>query len=415
MRLAAIDCGTHSIRLLISDYDPANPDSRPTDIVRLTQIVGLGQGVDKTGELAPDALARTFAALEEYAAYIREAGCDRIRMVATSASRDATNFFEFSTGVEARLGITPEVISGHEEATLGFRGTLSAHPNLASPVLVVDIGGGSTEFSFGTVGVAGASGSDLPCGSGDSARANSEFGTVAPPADKRGSKESGEYPYEAAPEPNASPTSIQPRRARETNPAHLPDSAKISGTPLLNPHDLQRPRLKAAISMNMGSTRVTERYLRPSENAAGVPSRDAFHEARSFVDGLISEAARTVPLAEARELVGVAGSVTTLTALGLGLDKYDPARINGAVLSSSKLRKLARDLIMMPREEKAALGPMHPKRVDQIAGGVLVWERILAYLEENPGPDSSGKARRDFPVRTSENDILDGIILALAD
>lgn len=330
MRLAVIDCGTHSIRLLISDFDPARPEIPPQEILRRTQIVGLGQGVDRTGQLAPEALTRTFAAVEDYAARIRQAEVDRVRMVATSASRDAENFFEFATGVEARLGTSPAVISGREEATLGFSGAVALHPELGSPALVLDIGGGSTEFSFGS-----------------------------------------------------------------TNQA--------------------KPTLLASASMNMGSTRVTERYLRPSEDSRGVPSREAVAAAEAFIDGLITEAAETVPLAEARELIGVAGSVTTLTALGLGLETYDPARINGAVLSSSEHRKRARELVFMTRAQKAALGPMHPKRVDQIAGGVLVWERVLAYLESQPSPDSGDAPRGSFPVRTSENDILDGLMLALAD
>lgn len=320
MRLAAIDCGTHSIRLLISDV---NQNGHATDVVRLMEIVGLGEGVDRTGHLSRAALDRTFAAVERYVNEIRSHEVKRVRMVATSASRDADNFFEFGTGIEARLGIAPELISGKEEASLGFAGTLSAHTGLEKPVLVVDIGGGSTEFAFGNTA------------------------------------------------------------------------------------------LEDGISRNMGSTRITERYLRPAEDDRGVPSEAAISEAARFIDSQIRQTAAVLPICSAREVIGVAGSVTTLTALELGLKVYDPQRINGAVIPSDRLRQRASALIRMPHEEKRALGPMHPQRVGQIAGGVLIWERILSYLEQRPAAGGD-EPRGSFPVRTSENDILDGIILNLA-
>lgn len=391
MRLAAIDCGTHSIRLLISDFDPAHPEVPPQEILRLTQIVGLGEGVDKTGQLSAAALNRTFAAIEDYAARIRQAEVDRVRMIATSASRDADNFFEFATGVEARLGTSPEVISGHEEASLGFSGAVALHPGLASPALVVDIGGGSTEFSFGTTSVASDSRDATPNSRG--ATPNSRDSESA----------------DAAAKPENTPHETPGETQKSTHSEAAGASGRLVASPAL-----AKAELKAAVSMNMGSTRVTERYLRPAEDSRGVPSEDAIVQASTFIDGLIAEAAETVPLTQTRELIGVAGSVTTLTALGLGLEAYDRSRINGAVLQSSDLRERARDLVRMPRAKKAALGPMHPKRVDQIAGGILVWERILAYLEEHPGPDSGTTPRGNFPVRTSENDTLDGIMLALA-
>ena len=346
-RLAAIDCGTHSIRLLISDV---TLDGRTTDVVRQMRIVGLGEGVDRTHHLSAAALARTFAAVEDYAEMIRQAGAVRVRMVATSASRDADNFAEFAAGVEARLGVAPQVITGHEEASLGFAGTLSAHTGLAAPALVVDIGGGSTEFSLGFPAVPG---------SRSAGGAGAEVGTS-----------DGNFQFEAL------------------------------------------PQLTAAVSMNMGSTRVTERFLRPSEDEFGVPSEEAIAAASDFIDSLIAKAAESVPLASAREVIGVAGSVTTLTALALGLDEYDPARINGAVLDSAQLRKIAHRLIRLPHAEKAKLGPMHPKRVTQIAGGVLVWERILYYLETQPAPQpdpgefntvdtNSGQSEQSAPLKAA--------------
>lgn len=147
MRVAAIDCGTNSIKLLIGERSPEGLRV----VVRDSRVVRLGQGVDSTGELAADALERTFAAVEEFAAVIRAHGvsADRIRFCATSATRDARNAEVFTTGVEARLGIRPEVLSGAEEAALvyaGAVGTAGSHP---APALVVDIGGGSTELVLG--------------------------------------------------------------------------------------------------------------------------------------------------------------------------------------------------------------------------------------------------------------------------
>jgi exopolyphosphatase / guanosine-5'-triphosphate,3'-diphosphate pyrophosphatase len=147
-RVAAIDCGTNSIRLLIAEPDSTG---RLRDVVRTMRIVRLGEGVDRTGEFQSDALARTFAACDEYRSMIDEAGVTLTRFVATSASRDVRNRQTFITGVEERLGVQPEVISGSEEARLSFFGALSALTSDApGPYLVVDIGGGSTEFVLGT-------------------------------------------------------------------------------------------------------------------------------------------------------------------------------------------------------------------------------------------------------------------------
>jgi exopolyphosphatase/guanosine-5'-triphosphate,3'-diphosphate pyrophosphatase len=143
MKVAAIDCGTNTIKLLIGDL--------PDVAVREMRIVRLGQGVDATGRLADEALERTFAAIDEYAGLIAAHEVGRIRFCATSASRDAANADEFVAGVRARLGVDPEVVSGDEEAALAFDGAvrnLRATP--VEPVLVVDIGGGSTELVLGT-------------------------------------------------------------------------------------------------------------------------------------------------------------------------------------------------------------------------------------------------------------------------
>ena len=146
MRVAAIDCGTNSIRLLIADI----VDGQMQEHVRKMRVVRLGQGVDATGRFADDAIERTFAACDLYAARCRELDVERIRFVATSATRDASNRDEFIDGVVQRLGVTPDVISGDEEASLSFLGaTRELHGIEPAPYLVVDIGGGSTEFVLG--------------------------------------------------------------------------------------------------------------------------------------------------------------------------------------------------------------------------------------------------------------------------
>ncbi|MFJ9625517.1 exopolyphosphatase [Streptomyces sp. NPDC101181] len=163
-RVAAVDCGTNSIRLLVADADPAT--GAFTELDRRMTIVRLGQGVDRTGRLAPDALERTFAACREYAGVIGELGAERVRFVATSASRDAENSDEFVRGVRDILGVEPEVITGDQEAQLSFDGAtkeLTGTDRMAKPYLVVDIGGGSTEFVLGSETVAAARSVDIGC------------------------------------------------------------------------------------------------------------------------------------------------------------------------------------------------------------------------------------------------------------
>jgi exopolyphosphatase/guanosine-5'-triphosphate,3'-diphosphate pyrophosphatase len=149
-RVAAFDCGTNSLRLLIADLDPETGGE--TELVREMRIVRLGQGVDRTGRIAPESMARTFAALDEYAALVADHRPERVRFVATSAARDAENAAEFTEGVRQRLGVEPEVIDGDEEARASFAGATRAIGDLPGPVLVVDIGGGSTELILGDRG-----------------------------------------------------------------------------------------------------------------------------------------------------------------------------------------------------------------------------------------------------------------------
>jgi exopolyphosphatase / guanosine-5'-triphosphate,3'-diphosphate pyrophosphatase len=169
-RVAAVDCGTNSIRLLIADVPPEGPH---TDLLRRMEVVRLGQGVDATGRLAPEAIERTRAVLAEYVRQARDLGAERVRMVATSATRDAANRSDFEEMVLATLGQLPDVVTGVEEAELSYLGATAslaaaarAHgsPAPRPPFLVVDIGGGSTEFVLGDAGgVRAARSVDVGC------------------------------------------------------------------------------------------------------------------------------------------------------------------------------------------------------------------------------------------------------------
>jgi exopolyphosphatase/guanosine-5'-triphosphate,3'-diphosphate pyrophosphatase len=315
-RVAAIDCGTNAIRLLIADVSPARREL--ADVQRRMEIVRLGQGVDATGQLAPGALARTLDVLEQYAQTIWEAGATATRMVATSATRDASNAAEFTAGVRAILGVEPEVITGAQEARLSFDGATAelagpGGPAFPGPYLVADIGGGSTEFVTGSLGA-----SEL-----------------------------------------------------------------------------------AAISTDIGCVRLTERHLHDDP-----PTPAQVAAATADIDAAIATAAAAVlsgpgPAAP-RTLVGLAGSVTTVAAIALGLPGYDPQRIHHARITAGQVHEVAQRLLGQTRAQRAAIGSMHPGRVDVIGAGALILDRILTRL---------GFAE----VVASEHDILDGIAWSLAD
>jgi exopolyphosphatase / guanosine-5'-triphosphate,3'-diphosphate pyrophosphatase len=162
-RVTAFDCGTNSLRLLIADLDPGTGEM--TELVREMRIVRLGQGVDRTGRISDESMARTFAALDEYAALVADHHPELMRFCATSAARDAANAAEFMAGVEERLGVVPEVIDGDEEASASFAGVARVLGEAESPVLVVDIGGGSTELILGGSGPTETTAQSLDIGS----------------------------------------------------------------------------------------------------------------------------------------------------------------------------------------------------------------------------------------------------------
>jgi exopolyphosphatase/guanosine-5'-triphosphate,3'-diphosphate pyrophosphatase len=311
-RVGAIDCGTNSIRLLVADVDEQTGGL--TDVLRRMEVVRLGYGVDRTGSIDPEAMRRTLAMAQEYAGQCRELGAVRVRFVATSASRDASNAGEFVAGVQTAFGdyaVVPEVISGDEEAALSFAGAtggLQAH-GIPGPYLVVDLGGGSTEFVRGT------------------------------------------------------------------------------------------DHVEAARSVDIGCVRLTERHLHSDP-----PNHHEIRDAVRDINAAIDLAAERVDLTGIASLVGLAGSVTTVTAHALGLEAYDPARIHLAQLSPDQVLASCEDLIHQTREERAALGFMHPGRVDVIGAGALVWHEVVRRMA------ALGVDR----VVASEHDILDGIALSCA-
>jgi exopolyphosphatase/guanosine-5'-triphosphate,3'-diphosphate pyrophosphatase len=301
MRVAAIDCGTNSIRLLIADIDGGNF----REITREMEVVRLGQGVDKTGAFHPDAIARTLSAVDKYATEIAKRGVEKIRFCATSATRDATNRALFIDGVKERLGIEPEVIAGEVEAALSFQGATKDFDKSQGPFLVIDIGGGSTEFVFGTDSV------------------------------------------------------------------------------------------EAARSMNIGCVRMSERHFTGDQ-----PDPGQIASAIEDIDEAIRQAAKSVPISQAKTVIMVAGTATTIAAAALDLPAYDRYAIHLARISAERAHQISTEFLRETREERAAHGYMHPGRVDVIGAGSLVLDRIML---------ATGAS--EFVA--SESDILDGMAWSL--
>jgi len=300
-RVAAIDCGTNSIRLLIADIS----NGIFKEVVRSMEVVRLGQGVDKSKSFHPDAIKRTLDAVEMFSEVIASKGVERIRFCATSATRDATNRSLFTDGVRGILGVEVEVIPGEEEAMLSFNGATKELMQSDAPYLVVDIGGGSTEFVFGS------------------------------------------------------------------------------------------NKVENAKSVDIGCVRMSERHFTSQPT-----TMDQVARAIIDIDSAIAQAASVVPILNAKTLVAVAGTATTVAAAALELKDYDRHLIHLARISADKVHKVSAMFQSMNKDEITNLGYMHPGRVDVITAGSLVLSRVMA---------ATGAS--EFVA--SESDILDGMAWSL--
>lgn len=328
-RFGAVDCGTNSIRLLITDVRRGDDGVLEfTELHRVMEIVRLGEGVDATGRLADAALQRVREALTGFADLMRVERVEAVRMVATSASRDASNrdeFFSMTREILADWGVEAQVISGDEEAALSFRGAVDDFHPEEGPFCVIDVGGGSTEVVVGDYD-----------------------GTV-----------------------------------------------------------------HAAVSVPMGSVRLTERFLVDSP-----PTPEQLKRAHDYVAGQVERVLAEVPVAGARTVVGCAGTYTTLSALAQGLETYDPSAIHLSTLRFSALRSLNQSVLATDRRTLAENPVMHPGRADVFAGGVVVIDGLMDMFEAvNAAAKEKGSRGDAVPLEfhVSEKDILDGIVAGLVD
>ncbi len=317
--VAAIDAGTNSVRLLIASMTEHGMEELHRDM----RIVRLGQDVDETGEFAPEALERTFAAVHDYAKQITRHGAHPTRFIATSASRDVSNRDAFVTGIRQRLHVTPEVVSGQVEAELTFSGAASAldlarwdHP---VRVAVIDVGGGSTEIVVGTI-----------------------------------------------------------------------DPADGSST------------ITAQTSMNVGCVRFHERH-----KLADPPTEEQIRAAQDDLAQHLAELdPETFDFTELDAVVGVAGTITTITAAVLNLETYDSEAIHGTELDIDRIIETANRIIGETTKQRAAYGFMHEGRIDVIGAGAIIWAHLLQHIR-------AATNDKVTTAITSEKDILDGIALSL--
>jgi exopolyphosphatase / guanosine-5'-triphosphate,3'-diphosphate pyrophosphatase len=295
---AAIDIGTNSVRLLVTD-------AKGQELERVMRMTRLGQGVDVTGTLAPEAIARTALVLTEYGALMRGHGVTRMRAVATSAARDASNGAAFFDAAEAALGVRPELLSGDAEARLSFNGATRALRQSDGPFLVIDLGGGSTELVLGGAG------------------------------------------------------------------------------------------LQAAISLQMGCVRMTERHLKSDP-----PTREELLACEQDVRGQLAQVPAVMDVKQARCVVGLAGTVTSLAAMQLGLTQYEAKRTHHSRLSAAQVAALCVRLAAASVAERRVM-LAQPKRAEIIVGGALVLSTLMSEL--------------GIPeLLVSESDILDGLAASLA-
>lgn len=298
---AAIDCGTNSTRLLVGDGA-----SGPLE--RLMTITRLGQGVDADRRLAPEAVERTLAVLREYRAVMDRHGVERVRAAATSAVRDAENRDEFLDAAEAVVGVRPELLPGDEEGRLSFAGATAGLDPADGPYLVVDIGGGSTEFVVGT---------DVPTG---------------------------------------------------------------------------------VVSVDVGCVRITEKYLHSDP-----PSPFELSQAITVMHAHLRDVKRDLPeILEARRLVGLAGTVTTMAAVEIGLPVYDAARIHHFVLTRAAAEDVFRTLATEARADRIHNPGLEEARADVIVGGATILVSILRHFDFDE-------------CLVSESDILDGLLYSVLD
>jgi exopolyphosphatase/guanosine-5'-triphosphate,3'-diphosphate pyrophosphatase len=297
--VAAIDCGTNSTRLLVARADGRSMLA----LQRLMRITRLGQGVDRHRELAPEAMRRTVTVLEEYRQVMDRFDVDRVRMTATSAARDAANRDEFFAAAEEAVGVRPELLDGDEEGRLSFEGATRELDPGDGPFLVVDIGGGSTEFA-------------------------------------------------------------------------------VEG---------------AAMSVDIGCVRLTERFLH------GDPPRpEELSQALSVVHDYLDDVEREIPAVnDALRLVGLAGTVTTVAAVEIGLSTYDRDRIHHFFLTRAAAEDVFRTLATEKRADRVHNPGLEEARADVIVGGCCVLVGVMRHF----GFDT---------CLVSEADILDGLALSLA-
>jgi exopolyphosphatase/guanosine-5'-triphosphate,3'-diphosphate pyrophosphatase len=299
MNVAAIDCGTNSTRLLVTDENGRI-------LERLMTITRLGQGVDATRRLAPEAIERTVAVLRQYREAMDRFGVERVRITATSAARDAQNRAEFFDAAELVVGVRPELLSGEEEGRLTFAGATCELPASAQPLAIVDIGGGSTEFIVGT------------------------------------------------------------------------DEAE------------------GVMSLDIGCVRITEKFLHSDP-----PAPEELSQAISVIHSYLEDVAIAIPaVKEARTLVGVAGTVTTMAAVEIGLAAYDRDRIHHFVLTKAAAEDVFRTLATERRADRIHNPGLEEARADVIVGGAAILVTIMRHF--------------DFAeCLVSEADILDGLAASL--
>jgi exopolyphosphatase/guanosine-5'-triphosphate,3'-diphosphate pyrophosphatase len=301
--VAAVDCGSNSTRLLVSRV---GPDGQQERLARLNRITRLGQRVGASGVLATEAVERTIAVLREYKGVIDDLGAERVRMIATSATRDAADRDDFFSAAEELMGVAPELLSGEEEGRLEFRGAASELEPAEGPFLIVDIGGGSTEFVVGT----------------------------------------------EAPE--------------------------------------------GIVSVDQGCVRLSEQYL-----GADPPSAEELSQAISVVQSHLEDVARELPAArEARRLVGLAGTVTTMAAVEIGVPDHDPERTHHFVLTRKAAEDVFRTLATEPLDQRVHNPGLEEARADVIVGGAAILVTVMRHFDFDE-------------CLVSEADILDGLVLSL--